>query len=68
VPAIKREWYFFIAAFRWAYDNLVPLILNTFDYNFVMNVHGANAFLVDLGSGSEKTYLNMIPVFLQQIS
>lgn len=33
---------------------------NTFDNNFVMNVQGANAYAVDLGLGSEKTYLNMV--------
>lgn len=33
---------------------------NTFDDNFVMNVQGANAFAVDLGLGSEKTYQNTV--------
>ncbi len=33
---------------------------NAFDDNFVMNVQGANAFAVDLGLGSEKTYQNMV--------
>ena len=33
---------------------------NTFDGNFVMNVQGANAYAVDLGLGSEKTYANMV--------
>lgn len=32
---------------------------NTFDDNFVMNVQGANAYAVDIGIGSEKTYSNM---------
>lgn len=29
---------------------------NTYDGNFIMNVHGANAFAVDIGLGDEKTY------------
>lgn len=36
---------------------------NTFDHNFVMNVQGANAFAVDLGLGSEKTYQNMVSYY-----
>ena len=32
---------------------------NAFDGNFLMNVQGANAFAVDLGLGSDKTYPNM---------
>ena len=33
---------------------------NTFDGNFVMNVQGANAYAVDLGLGSEKTFANLL--------
>ncbi|MBQ8895133.1 MAG: family 78 glycoside hydrolase catalytic domain [Clostridia bacterium] len=33
---------------------------NTFDGNFIMNVQGANAYAVDLGLGSEKTYENLV--------
>ena len=36
---------------------------NTFDGNFVMNVQGANAFAVDLGLGSEKTYENLVSYY-----
>lgn len=36
---------------------------NTFDGNFVMNIQGANAFAVDLGLGSEKTYENMVQYY-----
>jgi alpha-L-rhamnosidase len=32
---------------------------NAFDGNFIMNVQGANAYAVDLGLGSDKTYSNM---------
>ena len=32
---------------------------NTFDGNFIMNVQGANAYAVDLGLGSDKTYANL---------
>ncbi len=32
---------------------------NAFDHNFVMNAHGANAYAVDLGIGTEKTYESM---------
>ena len=34
--------------------------LNTFDGNFIMNIQGANAYAVDIGLGSEKTYPNMV--------
>ena len=33
---------------------------NAFDGNFIMNVQGANAYAVDLGLGSDKTYANMV--------
>lgn len=36
---------------------------NTFDGNFVMNVQGANAYAVDLGIGSEKTYENLVSYY-----
>lgn len=36
---------------------------NTFDGNFFMNAQGANAFAVDLGIGSEKTYKNMVDYY-----
>ncbi len=36
---------------------------NTFDHNFMMNAQGANAFAVDLGLGSEKTYQNMVEYY-----
>ena len=36
---------------------------NAFDDNFIMNVQGANAFGVDLGLGSEKTYEKMVQYY-----
>lgn len=36
---------------------------NTLDSNFIMNVHGANAFAADLGIGNEKTYQNILSYY-----
>lgn len=33
---------------------------NTFDFNFIMNVQGANAFAVDIGLGTKNTYKNLV--------
>ena len=33
---------------------------NAFDDNFVMNIHGANAFGVDIGLGNDNTYKNLV--------
>ncbi|MBE6610621.1 MAG: hypothetical protein E7634_08125, partial [Ruminococcaceae bacterium] len=33
---------------------------NTFDFNFIMNVQGANAFAVDIGLGTANTYKNLV--------
>ena len=33
--------------------------LNTFDHNFVLNAQGANAYAVDIGLGTERTYDNL---------
>ena len=33
---------------------------NTFDYNFVMNIQGANVYGVDIGVGSDKSYKNIV--------
>ena len=38
---------------------------NTFDGNFVFNMHGANAYAVDLGLGNGKTYPNMVNYYKQ---
>lgn len=37
--------------------------LNTFDGNFIMNIQGANAYAVDIGIGSDKTYPNMVQYY-----
>ena len=39
---------------------ITAAFFNTFDDNFIMNVQGANAYAVDLGLGTEKTYKNMV--------
>ena len=36
---------------------------NAFDNNFVMNIHGANAFGVDIGLGNENTYKNLVTYY-----
>ena len=36
---------------------------NAFDDNFVMNIHGANAFGVDIGLGNENTYKNLVKYY-----
>lgn len=42
---------------------IVAAYFNAFDGNFIMNVQGANAFGVDLGLGSDKTYPNMVSYY-----
>ena len=44
------------AAIRAAY-------FNAFDNNFLINAQGANAYGVDLGLGTEKTYTNMVDYY-----
>ena len=39
---------------------ITAAFFNAFDDNFIMNVQGANAYAVDLGLGTEKTYKNMV--------
>ena len=36
---------------------------NAFDDNFVMNIHGANAFGVDIGLGNGNTYKNLVKYY-----
>ncbi len=36
---------------------------NAFDDNFVMNIHGANVFGVDIGLGNENTYKNILSYY-----
>lgn len=36
---------------------------NEFDGNFIMNVQGANAFAVDIGLGSDRTYDNLLDYY-----
>lgn len=36
---------------------------NAFDDNFIMNIHGANAFGVDIGLGNENTYENLVKYY-----
>lgn len=36
---------------------------NAFDDNFVMNIHGANAFGVDIGLGNDNTYKNLVKYY-----
>ena len=36
---------------------------NTFDGNFMLNAQGANAFAVDIGVGTQRTYDNMISYY-----
>ena len=44
------------AAIRAAY-------FNAFDHNFLINAQGANAYGVDIGLGTEKTYTNMVDYY-----
>ena len=36
---------------------------NAFDGNYIMNVQGANAFAVDLGLGSDRTFLKLVSYY-----
>ena len=36
---------------------------NAFDFNFIMNVQGANAFAVDIGLGTPETYENIVKYY-----
>ncbi|MBE6952181.1 MAG: hypothetical protein E7452_01335 [Ruminococcaceae bacterium] len=36
---------------------------NAFDYNFIMNVQGANAFALDIGLGVKNTYQNLVSYY-----
>ena len=36
---------------------------NAFDDNFIMNIHGANAFGVDIGLGNDNTYKNLVSYY-----
>ena len=38
---------------------------NAFDNNFFMNVQGANAFALDIGLGTERTYNNLVHYYRQ---
>jgi alpha-L-rhamnosidase len=36
---------------------------NTFDNNFIMNAQGANAYAIDIGLGTERTYANLVSYY-----
>lgn len=36
---------------------------NAFDDNFIMNIHGANVFGLDIGLGNENTYKNLVEYY-----